>query len=202
VDLKDVNVDALTLYRLEVDQSSNQLNRINQLTQNLNKDNALDVDKQLSEIWSEAPLGKSYYIVVQAPKGEFIYCGGLVIIPDVANTPEHTVHTRLDPQPPPFLLTPTKDDSQLDYEIHRFLETCRPMMRTLLEKSNDLSSLLPSWELDSSANKQLATHISNLRIPTVSNQPSLLLHDLGEVNNEARNVYLSQIFSGAHACVV
>lgn len=76
----------LTLYRLEVDRSSDELNRINQLdqlTKNLNMGNALDLEKQLSEIWSEPPPGKSYYIVVQAPKGKFIYCAGVVLVADV-----------------------------------------------------------------------------------------------------------------------
>jgi len=70
-------------------------------------------------------------------------------------------------------------------------------MRELLERSNDPSSLLPVWNLGSSADEQLARHIANLRIPIVSGQPSLLLHALGEVN-ESQKWYISEIFSTSH----
>jgi hypothetical protein len=78
-------------------------------------------------------------------------------------------------------------------------------MRKLLKKADDLPSLLPSWKLvNPSANEELARHISELDIPTVSNRPSLLLHNLGEVKDkldEARNEYIPKIFSGEDTCV-
>ena len=73
-------------------------------------------------------------------------------------------------------------------------------MRQLLERSNDPSSLLPVWNLGSSADEQLARHIANLRIPIVSGQASLLLHALGEVN-ESQKGYISEIFCRRHTCV-
>jgi len=86
VDLKNLDPVYLTLYRLEVDDSDdepNHVNHLNQLAQNLNVGNALHSWKPLSEVWIEAPQGKRYCIVVQAPKGESIYCGGVVFMADV-----------------------------------------------------------------------------------------------------------------------
>lgn len=77
-------------------------------------------------------------------------------------------------------------------------------MLELLKKADNLPLLLPSWKLDPSADEELARHISELHIPTVSNRPSLLLHNLGEVKDkldEARNEHIRRIFSEKHTCV-
>ena len=76
-----------------------------------------------------------------------------------------------------------KSGDQFGAEIKDFLDECRPGMCTLLEKATNLSLLLPSWELDPPVDEKLASHISKLRIPKVSNWPSLLLHDQGEVKD-------------------
>ena len=77
-------------------------------------------------------------------------------------------------------------------------------MKELLAKAGNVSSLFPSWELDSSTNKELANHISSLCIPTVGGSPSLLFHNLGKKDNldQDRNKYIEQIFnSEIHTCV-
>jgi hypothetical protein len=76
-------------------------------------------------------------------------------------------------------------------------------MQVLVKNAKNLPSLLPSWQ---PLTDELAEHISGLRIPTVSGgQPSLLLHDLGEVKDDLdrdRITRIPDIFSFAyHTCV-
>ena len=40
-----------------------------------------------------------YFILVQTPEGESIYCRGIILIVDVANTPEHTDDQADNPSP-------------------------------------------------------------------------------------------------------
>ena len=75
LDLKNIAPVYLKLYRLEVDDSDdeqNLVNHFNQLAQNSNMGDPLNSWTPLSEIWIEAPQGKRYRIVIQAPKGESI----------------------------------------------------------------------------------------------------------------------------------
>jgi hypothetical protein len=139
------------------------------------------------------------HILVQPPEGETTYCGGVGIMaddmyPDIPKTPTSRF-------PPGDLQhTPSKSVKELDHTIQEVLEKCRRPMQELLAKAGDVSSIFPSWELDSSANKRLAKHISELRIPTVANKPSLLLHGLGK--DQDRNTHIEQTFlSGRHTCV-
>jgi hypothetical protein len=75
--LANVDADQLTLYRVEIDIkiSRNEASRIDALTlqsQNLNEDEALDEEKQLSVIFGQTPQGKKEYILVPVPEGESI----------------------------------------------------------------------------------------------------------------------------------
>jgi len=83
--LVDVPLHDLTLYRVAVDCGDlpSRVNQLNQLAQNLNMGDPLDGEDQLSGVWKEPPAGQKYYIVVQAPKGESKYYGGVVPMADV-----------------------------------------------------------------------------------------------------------------------
>jgi hypothetical protein len=102
--------------------------------------------------------------------------------------------------------TPAMPDAEFDAMINKFLNDCRPTMRKLVENAKNIPSLLPSWKLSPSADPNLAQHISELCIPTVSGgRPSLLLHDLGEEKSNLdrdRIARIPHIFSFAsHTCV-
>jgi len=76
----------LKLYKVLVTQPGNKSNRIsqlNRLSQQLNEDQVLDEEMQISDIFSEPHQGQKYYVVVQTPNGEPIYCGGVVLMADV-----------------------------------------------------------------------------------------------------------------------
>jgi len=105
-ELKDVDAATLTLYRVEVDaydkQKQKRINEFKRLSQNLNECMELDDEQQLSECFGEnLPQGKRYYIIVQPPEGESIYCGGVVLIADVVKTQMSKLMIR---PPPPWRL--------------------------------------------------------------------------------------------------
>jgi hypothetical protein len=183
---------ALTLYRVEIDDCDDRKTRINEfnrLFQNLDEDWALNEEKKLSVDFAGSPsLGKKWYTLVRLPEGESIdsrVCDVGPKTPTARFPPDGLEHT------------PAKSRDEVDCKIQGFLDSCRDRMRELLEKAGDVSSLLPMWKFDSSVDKQLAGHISNLRIPAVANAPSLLLHGLGE-DNLTR---IRMIFSRQHTCV-
>jgi hypothetical protein len=75
----------LLVYRVEIETSDqpHRISRLNQLAKTLNLGDALDVERQLSEIWSPGAPGKSCYMIVQPPKGESMDCGGVVLMADM-----------------------------------------------------------------------------------------------------------------------
>jgi hypothetical protein len=101
-----------------------------------------------------------------------------------------------------FHHTPAKSREEFDRIIDGFLTKCLPRVRELVENANHVPSFLPSWELGPSADENLAKHISELCIPTVSGgRPSLLLHDLGEERKDLdkdRIARIPNIFSFAY----
>jgi hypothetical protein len=73
--LKDIDAGDLTLYRAEVNESSDRsthIKALNSLSQNLDEDCALNEEEQLSVIFGENPQGKKYYALVRLPEGESI----------------------------------------------------------------------------------------------------------------------------------
>jgi hypothetical protein len=88
--LDTVAAPDLRLYHVSIDKSYDQMERINELkrlSENL-KERPEVVDLvDIFETFRKRPFpGEIDVILVRTPEGESIYCGGLVIIPDVANT--------------------------------------------------------------------------------------------------------------------
>lgn len=82
--------------------------------------------------------------------------------------------------------------------ISQLLDKYRPRMRSLVQMAGNVPSLLPSWKPENPPNEKYAKHIAELQIPTISGDPSLLLHGLGEVNNsldEDRIARIPHVFS-------
>ena len=79
----------LTLYRVAINESHDDQKRISelkQISQNLKECAELDEMQQLSKTFGEIPSqGKVYYILVQTPESQSIYCGGVVLMANVAN---------------------------------------------------------------------------------------------------------------------
>ena len=82
--------DSLTLYRIAIDQSHDKKLRMSELTrlsENLEECTELDEWQQISTSFGERPpAGKIYVVLVQTPEGESIYCGGVVLMANVAKT--------------------------------------------------------------------------------------------------------------------
>ena len=79
-------------------------------------------------------------------------------------------------------------------------------MRELAKEASNGSSLLKLWEPEYPENEDLAKHIKKLSIPVLSNQqPSLLLHGLGEEKDSnidrERFAPLRRIFADRNTCV-
>jgi len=80
------HADHLKLYTVLVTQPGdkpNCISQLNRLSQQLNENHALDKELRLSDICFEPHRGQKYYVVVQTPKGESMYCGGVVLMVDV-----------------------------------------------------------------------------------------------------------------------
>jgi len=74
-------------------------------------------------------------------------------------------------------------------------------MQKLVKKAKHVPSLLPSWKPEFPIDVNLAKHISELHIPTVSGRPSLLLHALGEEGG-LYDDRIARVFSlEKHMCV-
>ena len=80
--------NSLTLYRVAVDQSQDKKLRMSELmrlSENLEECTELDEMQQVSTIFGESPpAGKIYVVLVQITEGESIYCGGVVVMANVA----------------------------------------------------------------------------------------------------------------------
>ena len=87
--LANVEPHALTLYRVAIDRSldnKQQETTLTQLSENWGERKELINTDQLSSIFDEQPPdGKIWVTLVQIPQGESIYCGGVVLMTDVAN---------------------------------------------------------------------------------------------------------------------
>jgi hypothetical protein len=101
--------------------------------------------------------------------------------------------------------TPVQSHADVEADVTSFMEGFRPTMRRLVKNASHLSSLLPTWQPDPSADKDLIENISKLRIPVVDGKPSLLLHDLGEEKGDIDKQRVAHIWDimsfSYHTCV-
>ena len=76
-------------------------------------------------------------------------------------------------------------------------------MQELVKNAKHVPLFLPSWTPNFSQDSVIADHISQLCIPSVSGQPSLLLHDLGAERDDLDEARVKHMFSlGHHTCVI
>jgi hypothetical protein len=107
-------------------------------------------------------------------------CAARLADPSLPVTP-----TTPDPNiSPTFKHSPDKPLEEFQHAVDDFLTKCRPRMQELVSNAGDLPSFFPTWKPKPGTDEGLARHISTLCIPAVSDeQPSLLLHGLGEEND-------------------
>ncbi|PVF91079.1 hypothetical protein CPB86DRAFT_421879 [Serendipita vermifera] len=77
------------------------------------------------------------------------------------------------------------------------LDEFRPRMRELVQNAGNVHHLIPQWR-PKGMEETLADHIHKLAIPSVGDKPSLLLHNLGELNDDlhsSRFERITDIFS-------
>jgi len=93
--LNHIDPEHLTLYQVEVDASHKPtyLRQLDEISKTLDPLSELNDAKKLSAVFPEGPLEMKIQILVQPPEGESIYCGGVILMADVVNTPEHTQMT-------------------------------------------------------------------------------------------------------------
>jgi len=84
--LDATDAHALTLYQVALDEScaydkKTRMSELERLFHHLNECTELDEQQELSVYFNGGhPPGKEYYILVQIPKSESIYCGGVVLM--------------------------------------------------------------------------------------------------------------------------
>ena len=83
-ELEHVAANKLTLYKVEIEDELDYsfteqglVSHLNQLYQDRNQNDGLRARRKLSEVF---PPGKSYYILVQVPPSESIYCGAVILM--------------------------------------------------------------------------------------------------------------------------
>ena len=95
--LANVEADDLILYRVAIDSNLDNKRRkttLMHLSENLAQHEELSDTSHLSTIFDVSPPdGKSWLTLVQIPQGESIYCGGVVLMADVANADATTQPT-------------------------------------------------------------------------------------------------------------
>ena len=75
-----------TLYKGELDQSVKMAREIKLLSENLHTCTELEnPNRALSTIFQNPPTGHEHIVLVRTPQGESIYCGGVVLMTDLAN---------------------------------------------------------------------------------------------------------------------
>jgi len=90
--LKDIDANQLTLHQGTIDISLGSeafKHELNRLSENSHECTPLDhtIEVLSANIYENPPAGKMYIILVRTPEGESIYCGGVVLMADVVDTP-------------------------------------------------------------------------------------------------------------------
>ena len=195
--LASFNASGLKLYKVDINIAERDIRKkvmqqIHQGSIKFDREEAMDGADDVSEYWELSKLSRrTIHILVELPLRESIDS----MDPKVSSpSPMFTSATVVIP------LTPVPDNL-IERDLLTITTDLREMFKTFLENNVQL----PLWQLPSELAKDLAeetrSHITGLKIPTISSSsesevPSLLLHNLGKPSHDAKLVdRISKLFS-------
>ncbi len=97
------------------------------------------------------------------------------------------------------------DSTGFPVRIRQFLDELLPGIRCVILKD---AATLDHWPVEGSVSSSMdptvARHIRDLRVPSLGDKPSLLLHDLGGFKNDItlKNRVANIFLDGNHTCVI